>query len=557
MISKALTCLAIFAVLLAAWLTHSHHQTQAVALTEPGTENIACVSYAPYREPGQTPFDPDHFVDESRIRDDLIKLSAVTDCVRTYSSQRGLQAVPRIAHELGMKVLLGIWIGRNDVDNRLEIEEGIRQAQAWPASIRGVIVGNEVLLRREQTAQGMANYLDTVRAAVTIPVTYADVWEFWVKNESLASHVDYMTVHILPYWEDHPVGIDAAVTHVADIFEQVQARFAGKPMMIGETGWPSAGRQRGPARPGNLAQAEFIRAWTATAKQKNIDYNLIEGFDQPWKRLLEGAMGGHWGMLDSAGERKFPWRGAMAENPTALRNALIGAVLGLIAFVTTSLGLKRLIRPAAPVAGWILPTLAAIVGACAGALLPAQWNYLHDWNRYASEWVASSAFGLVSLALAALLPALIAYRITIPSAAAAWSHRATDQHAQSGPERLARVAAYLRLALLFMVAAFIMLHAFDARYRGFAIALYVLPFGIVLALAATGLRLPATALQERWLGLVIVLGLPFMLWPELPSNPDAMMLAAMAAAIGLYALLPRRSSNNVASNAATAPGSTE
>ena len=227
---------------------------------------------------------------ESRIRDDLIKLSAVTDCVRTYSSQRGLQAVPRIAHELGMKVLLGIWIGRNDVDNRLEIEEGIRQAQAWPASIRGVIVGNEVLLRREQTAQGMANYLDTVRAAVTIPVTYADVWEFWVKNESLASHVDYMTVHILPYWEDHPVGIDAAVTHVADIFEQVQARFAGKPMMIGETGWPSAGRQRGPARPGNLAQAEFIRAWTATAKQKNIDYNLIEGFDQPWKRLLEGAM---------------------------------------------------------------------------------------------------------------------------------------------------------------------------------------------------------------------------------------------------------------------------
>lgn len=554
MILRAFISLVLFAVLSALWLAQTRNDSIAQALTDPEADRIACVSYAPYRKPGETPFDESHQVSEERIVDDLTRLSAITDCVRTYSTQSGLQAVPKVAQSLNMKVLLGIWIGRKESDNRLEIDEGIVQANAFPDTIRGVIVGNEVLLRREQTASAMAAYLDEVREAVSLPVTYADVWEFWVANESLKNHVDYLTVHILPYWEDHPVALAKSVDHVVEVFNDVSARFEGRPMMIGETGWPSAGRQRGPARPGNLAQAEFIRAWVAAANTHQIDYNLIEAFDQPWKRALEGAMGGHWGMLDSAGEQKFPWQGEMAENPTGWTKSLTSAALMIALFVTSSLGLIRLQRRSAttisPRQGPVVLTvaLAAVVGTCVGALLPAQWAYLSDWNRYPAEWIASSLFWVASLLLTLLLPVLLSRATPVPSGREAW---------QSQGDKLARLAGLLRLILLFGTALFLLLHAFDPRYRGFAIPLYVLPFACFASLWIGGHRIGRAAREEKWLGLICILCVPFMLYPELPANQDALILAALTLPIGLYPLFAGRSKNKVLSNTAAAPGSTE
>lgn len=562
MIFRALISLVLFAVLATLWLAQTRNDSMTQPLTDPQADRIACVSYAPYRKPGETPFAQSHQVSEERILDDLTRLSAITDCVRTYSTQSGLQAVPKVAQSLNMQVLLGIWIGRKDTDNRLEIDEGITQANAYPDTIRGVIVGNEVLLRREQTAQAIAAYLDEVRQAVSLPVTYADVWEFWVANESLQNHVDYLTVHILPYWEDHPVALAESVDHVVEVFNDVSARFEGKPMMIGETGWPSAGRQRGPARPGNLAQAEFIRAWVAAANANEIDYNLIEAFDQPWKRALEGAMGGHWGMLDSAGEQKFPWRGEMAENPTGWTQSLIAAALMIALFVTSSLGLIRIqqrsettITPKqSPIALTI--ALSAFVGACAGALLPAQWAYLSDWNRYPAEWIASSAFWIITLLLALLLPALISRTTKIPGGHEAWRlmrANGVERHT----DKLAQITGFLRLLVLFGTALFLLLHAFDARYRGFAIPLYILPFACIASLWIAGHQISQAAREERWLGLICILCLPFMLYPELPANQDALILAAITLPIGLYPLLAERSKNKVLSKTAAAPGSTE
>ncbi|MFK7966775.1 MAG: hypothetical protein AB8C46_22670 [Burkholderiaceae bacterium] len=562
MILRAFFSLIVFSILTAFWLSQTRNDSRLQPLTDPQVDGIACVSYAPYRMPGETPFDEGHQVSKARILDDLTRLSAVTNCVRTYSTQSGLQAVPKVAQSLNMQVLLGIWIGRKEADNRAEIDEGIAQAEAFPDTIRGVIVGNEVLLRREQTAQAMAAYLDEVRQAVSLPVTYADVWEFWVANKALQNHVDYLTVHILPYWEDHPVALEQAVEHVVEVFKDVNAQFEGKSMMIGETGWPSAGRQRGPARPGNVAQAEFIRAWVAAANTHQIDYNLIEAFDQPWKRTLEGAMGGHWGMLDSAGEQKFPWRGEMAENPTAWQQSLVAAALMIVAFVTTSLGLIRLQRgsettvsaeqPSVPVT----LTLAVVIGACVGVLLPAQWAYLSDWNRYPAEWIASTVFWGATLLLALLIPAVLGRSTPIPTGLAAWRKPSSTTQA-SGADLIARLTGVLRLVVLFGAALFLLLHAFDARYRGFAIPLYLLPFGCILSLWVAGHRISMAGREERWLGLVCLICLPFMLAPEIPANQDAWLLAALMLPLALYPLFADRSKNKLATNTAAAPGSTE
>ncbi|HKB52472.1 MAG TPA: hypothetical protein VKD22_00635, partial [Ramlibacter sp.] len=215
-----------------------------VALPDAPSARIACVSYAPFRLQGESPLDPHAFVGPARIDADLRALSQRFDCVRTYSQGQGLGAVPAIASRYGMKVLLGIWLDRDKAANERQIRLGIAAARKYPQVVRGVIVGNEVLLRGELSAAALAAYLRQVRSAISEPVSYADVWELWLRHPELAASVDYLTIHILPYWEDHPVSPERAVQHVASVYARVQRAFPGRRVMIGETGWPSAGRPR-------------------------------------------------------------------------------------------------------------------------------------------------------------------------------------------------------------------------------------------------------------------------------------------------------------------------
>ena len=238
--SRWMTLLSVLAALLVlAWW---RAQGTPQPMVDAADDKLQCVSYAPFRKPGETPLDPGAMVSEARLREDLSILAARSQCVRTYSVIQGLDKVPEVAKSLGMKVLLGVWIGRERDKNDIEIQRAIQLAREYPDTIRGIVVGNEVLLRREQSAQQMSKYIDQVRSAVDVPVTYADVWEFWSENAELAGHVSFVTVHILPYWEDHPVGIHAAIDHITGTAERMRQMFNGKDVLIGETGWPSEGR---------------------------------------------------------------------------------------------------------------------------------------------------------------------------------------------------------------------------------------------------------------------------------------------------------------------------
>ena len=184
-------------------------------------------------------------------------LSARTGCVRTYSVQQGLDAVPRVAQSLGMKVMLGVWLGRDRQKNEAELAKGIALANRFPETVSALIVGNEVLLRRELPEAVLAEYLQRARQATTVPVTYADVWEFWMEHQALAKHVSFVTIHILPYWEDEPVAIDLAIEHIVMTAEEMRKAFGGKDILIGETGLaerrPNPTRRgREPGQPGSV-----------------------------------------------------------------------------------------------------------------------------------------------------------------------------------------------------------------------------------------------------------------------------------------------------------------
>src|SRR4051794_4962234 len=165
---------------------------------------LLCVSYAPFRG-AQTPLSETTLIAPRQIAEDLAELAKVSQCVRTYSIENGLDQVPELAAKVGLKVIQGIWLGSNRLKNLAQIATAVRLTKEYPGVITGVVVGNEVLLRGEMTTADLVAIIRSVKSQVAVPVTYADVWEYWLRNREVYEAVDFVTIHILPYWEDFPI----------------------------------------------------------------------------------------------------------------------------------------------------------------------------------------------------------------------------------------------------------------------------------------------------------------------------------------------------------------
>ncbi len=276
--------------------------TLARAPIDPNAK-LQCVSYAPFRG-AQTPLVPTTHIRPEQIAQDLAQLAKITDCVRTYSIENGLDQVPGLAAKVGLKVIQGIWLGSNRLKNLAQISTAVSLTKQYPR--RHHRAGGRqrgAAARRDDRRRPRRQHPLGQGAGRRVPVTYADVWEFWLRNREVYDAVDFVTIHILPYWEDFPVRAKFAATHVDAIRKRMAVAFPGKEILIGETGWPSAGRMREGALPSRTNQARVVSEILDLAKRENFRVNLIEAYDQPWKRQLEGTVGGYWGLFDSVKRR--------------------------------------------------------------------------------------------------------------------------------------------------------------------------------------------------------------------------------------------------------------
>lgn len=541
--------LVLLAVAAAAMLVYWALLGTPTSVHEPRIDRIACVSYAPFYRPGETPFDPTMRVSRERIRSDLQLLSARTGCVRTYSVAQGLDQVAEVARELGMTVLLGAWLGRDRVENARELELAIETVRREPATVRALIVGNEVMLRGELSEDELYERIAQANRALDVPVTYADVWEFWLRHPRLAQAADFVTVHVLPYWEDDPIAVDAAVEHVTSIYRRVQQAFPGRMLLLGETGWPRAGRQRDGAVPGRIEQARFVRAFVDAAADEAIPYNLIEAFDQPWKRRLEGAMGGYWGVLDRAGGQAFPWRGPVNADPRWFEGH-VGAAIGSLGFALLALVRRR---------GTRAVVAQALAGAATGAVLVVQWRHAVQWNEDFISALPEAIGAVLTLAYGWLAVDRLSNRGPAASGDAGET-RDADETRDGGDTRDAGIHALvgglrdafargvpgawrsafhgdtlltaLRFVFLFAAAATVVLLVFDARYRGFPWASFAVPLGAAVLLGLRGERLAPEAREERLLCVVIWIGAALSLALESVRNTQALVFLA---SVALYA----------------------
>ena len=437
---------------------------------------LLCVSYAPFRG-AQTPLVSTTRIAPEQIAQDLAQLAKISDCVRTYSIENGLDQVAGLAAKVGLKVMQGIWLGSDRFKNLAQISTVIGLTKQYPDVISSVVVGNEVLLRGEMTAADLAAIIRSVKSQVTVPITYADVWEYWLRNREIYDAVDFVTIHILPYWEDFPIRARYAASHVDAIRRQVAVAFPGKEILIGETGWPSEGRMRAGALPSRTNQARVVSEILDLAKREGFRVNLIEAYDQPWKRQLEGTVGGYWGLIDSVQRMlKYPPGKAISNFPLWQWQMGSGMVLSLLVFGTAWLTLRR--RPWTPrLSSWIAVALSAT---SAGMLLGLAADKMYYESYGFAGW----------LCWGTLLAMGIASPVLCTNALMAGRALPTFLELLGPRDLRTRSALSILLALVLAITTLIAAETalgfvFDPRYRDFpfaALTMAVLPFSTLALL---------------------------------------------------------------------------
>jgi exo-beta-1,3-glucanase (GH17 family) len=491
-------------------------------------EKLYCVSYAPFRD-GQDPLVEGTVVPPQLIDEDLALLSRYTDCVRTYSVDDGLDHVLESARRYGLKVLHGVWVSNNPKKTAQQIATTIELAKRFPDVIRAIIVGNEVLLRGEMSAPDLTAIIREVKSQVAMPVSYADVWEFWLRYPDVQNAVDFVTIHILPYWEDFPIPASAAAAHVAAIRKQVAAAIPNKEIVIGETGWPSHGRMREGALPSPSNQARVIEETLALAKRENFRVNVIEAFDQPWKRWLEGSTGRYWGIFDRGNNgSKFTLGGAVSDHPHWVLQALAGIALAAFTFGGAWLaGRGRIEAPQ------LWPKVAALV------FLPA---VLFGWTLEAvpiesysvGGWIRALAFAATAAAAPVLCAAACAAGRPLPTFGSLLGRSDEPR------DRLSTALGGVFIVLVLLAVQAALGLVFDPRYRDFNFAPFstaVIPFLVLVA--STKRAMGPRARAETVAGAVLIASALYIVPNESFANWQAVWFCAAIFVLGFILVRAR------------------
>jgi exo-beta-1,3-glucanase (GH17 family) len=263
-------------------------------------QKISGISFSPYME-GQDP-SIKSTISEKQIADRLEVIRPYTKWIRTFSTTNGNEEVPRIAHEKGLKTLVGAWIDSDLDNNEIEIKNIIEIAKHGYADL--IAIGNEVLLREDLEVEQLIDYIKRVKQEVPhIQVGYVDAYYMFVNYPEIVDVCDVLFANCYPFWEH--CALEISVEYMKKMYELAVSHAKGKQVIISETGWPTKGEQYGGAMPSyENAMRYFINTFE-WANQENIQLFYFSSFDEVWKINHEGEYGAYWGIWDKDGKLKF------------------------------------------------------------------------------------------------------------------------------------------------------------------------------------------------------------------------------------------------------------
>ncbi len=246
---------------------------------------------------------PGTVVSEDQIRRRMKILKPHTSWLRTFSCTEGNELIPKVAKEMGIKTLVGAWLGSDPEKNEEEIKNLIELAEQGLVDVAAV--GNEVLYRNDLNVEELLNHIKYVKEQISddIPVGYVDAYYEFVNHPEISDLCDVILCNCYPYWEG--TSVDDSFQHMQHMFHQAKGAGNGKRVIITETGWPSQGEGLGGAKPSlKNAMKYFVNA-NLWSKDEDIEMFYFSSFDESWKVGSEGDVGAYWGIWDSNGKLKY------------------------------------------------------------------------------------------------------------------------------------------------------------------------------------------------------------------------------------------------------------
>jgi exo-beta-1,3-glucanase (GH17 family) len=250
-------------------------------------------------EDGQKPGD---IISEGQIRRRLEILKPYTNWVRSFSTIEGNELIPKIAKEMGMKTLVGAWLGDDKEKNEIEVESLIQLCHEGFVDIAAV--GNEVLYRNDLTLSELLEKIDYVKSQILeIPIGYVDAYYEFGRHPELVDACDVVLANYYPFWEG--TSFENSLGHLHHMHQQVINAAKGKKIIITETGWPSQGEVTKGAVPNPISTMKYFINVQIWAQQSDIEMFYFSSFDESWKVGAEGEVGAYWGLWDKNERLKF------------------------------------------------------------------------------------------------------------------------------------------------------------------------------------------------------------------------------------------------------------
>jgi exo-beta-1,3-glucanase (GH17 family) len=256
--------------------------------------------YSPFRD-NENP-DLGIFPTIEELYQDLPFVAKFTERIRIYGNSNTLGEIAAISDHYGLECYAGAWISKDTTANDLEINGLLRIANLKLKTLKGLIVGNEVILRNDMNVHDLSMLIKKLNDSTDIPIGTAETWSVLEQNPEIVTYADFILVHIHPYWD--AIDVEKAAEKVANKYFEIKQLFPNKLVIIGETGWPSNGETFGDAIPSEENQKKFFEQFITLAKEQDIPYFYFDVFDEGWKGMNEGEIGENWGLFKSNGTLK-------------------------------------------------------------------------------------------------------------------------------------------------------------------------------------------------------------------------------------------------------------
>lgn len=256
------------------------------------------ICFSPYVE-GQRPGDE---LSDEQIRARLQIVQPYVHWIRTFSCSQGNERIPAIAKEMGLRTLVGVWLGEDRETNELELANAFEIARAGHIDL--LAVGNEVLLREELPEDELIDYIMRAKqGAPGIPVGYVDAYYLFAKHPRVSDACDVIFTNCYPFWEGYPA--EHALVYMKEMYRVAVRAGKDKRVIVSETGWPDRGTPFRASVPSyENAIRYFINAYQ-WAEEENIEIFYFSAFDESWKVADEGDVGAYWGLWDAGDRLKY------------------------------------------------------------------------------------------------------------------------------------------------------------------------------------------------------------------------------------------------------------